>query len=304
MARKRETVSYSELDTYRQCPLKHHLSYVQRWKKEQTSDALARGTGWHAMLEAHYGAIREYQTSLGSEPRALTLAEGEQVRPLAVKAAHVTLRDSGLPDDEKDLLLWMYEGHLEQWGVDRLWWIEAVEIKDSFVLPRPGGGNSRFLLKVKIDLVVRDLSLPGSPVRIVDHKSARNMPNRKELDLDDQFGLYELALRVAGWKIHGTVYNVARTQRNKGPMALSDRFDRVPMTRSDPELLAIGADAYLAAEQSRTARNLSHPFASPNTDQCKWKCDFLDQHIAARKIGVPVQDILSRGGYVQDFARH
>lgn len=311
---KREIVSYSELDTFRQCPLKHYLAYVQRWKKETTSPALARGTAWHAILEAHYGCIAEIQAT--GDVRVLSLKEQAVAKRNAFDAVQLVIRDCGLDDEEKDLLIWMYDGYVEMYGVDPDWWIVAIEYAEPVVLPNPTGGYSRFELKTKIDLVVRDLSLPGHPYKIVDHKTASNLPTDKELDLDDQFGLYELAVTAAGvWPILGTIYSASRTRQNLGdkpgadtkknkPQTLEQRFYRHRMTRGPAELAAIGADAYNAALASRSALNKAHPYASPNTDQCKWKCDFLEQHLAARKIGCTVEDVLSKGGFVQDFTRH
>lgn len=313
MPSAREVISYSELVTFRDCPMKHQLAYIQRWKKLETSPALSRGTGWHSAMAAHYEVIRDHQATIG-EVRSLTIAEAQALRPRCDRAAQIAIRDSGLPDNERELLLWMYQGYVEMWGVDRDWWVDRIEYGEPVVLPNPDGKRSKFMLKTKLDLVVRDLSLPGWPLKIVDHKSGANLPSDKELDLDDQFGLYQLALREAGWPVIGTVYNAARTTRNLGdhpgadaknkPQPLEKRFLRYGMTRSDPELTAIGADAYRAAVASRSKANLAAPYASPNPDVCKWKCDFVTQHIAARKIGVPVEDILSRGGFVQDYTRH
>lgn len=313
---KREVISYSELDTFRQCPLKHYLAYVARWKKESESPALSRGTAWHAVLEAAYGVKLAFQGELGDGPRPLSLAEQKALALKMDRAAQLAIRDSGVDDETKDLLLWMWQGYVQNYGVDPDWWIIAIEYKEPVILPNPDGKFSRFELKTRIDLVIRDVSLPGYPYKIVDHKTCSNLPTDKELDLDDQFGLYELAIRVAGtWPITGTIYSATRTKQNLGdkpgadtkknkPQTMDQRFLRYRMTRNWPELQEIGRDAYYAALASRSMLNRKHPYASPNPDQCKWKCDFSDAHIAARKIGCTTEDVLAKGGYVQDYTRH
>jgi hypothetical protein len=44
------TVSYSELDAIRQCRLKAHLAYKERWQPETISAALTRGKLFHAVM--------------------------------------------------------------------------------------------------------------------------------------------------------------------------------------------------------------------------------------------------------------
>jgi hypothetical protein len=316
-----EVVSYSELDTLRQCPLKWFLAYNQRWKKEGTAAALARGTAWHSIMETHYGWIRSWQLKSGGtddHPKRLAAAAQKRALADARTSVDVVIRDCGLDDAEKDLLIWMYDGYVEMHGADPDWWIVAVECKEEIPLPYPGR-TPIFRIKVKVDLVVRDLSLAGHPYKAVDHKSAANLPSDKELDIDDQFGLYQFAITEIGqWPLIGTIYNGARTTRNLGdkpgadvkknkPQPIEKRHLRYRMSRGVAELRSLAIDANKAAIASR--RLLAddpgeEPYSAPNPDTCKWKCDFLEQHLAARKIGVPVADVLSRGGFIQDYTRH
>ena len=50
-------VSWSELDALKQCPMKHHLAYEERWTGPETSKALAIGSLFHKVMEAHYGEL-------------------------------------------------------------------------------------------------------------------------------------------------------------------------------------------------------------------------------------------------------
>lgn len=295
-----EIVSYSELDAYRQCPLKHRLAYKERWTPKETSAALSRGTAWHSMSEAHYTVLKEAQ----ADPKLRDWRDEpgleEKVRGFAEHRAMLALRDAGMPEEEVDLLMWMYDGYVKRYGLDRDWLIAAVEHNAVIPLREPSGRKSRFSLKVKIDLVVVRLDIPGEPVALVDHKTGRNLPTGKQLDIDDQFGLYEWAMRSVGKPVYQSIHNAVRTQRNKGPMALEDRFARHPMVRGEAELDEIAADALRVAKASRRKEL---PYSSPNPDQCSWKCDFLQAHMAARK-GADIRDVLVGMGFSQNFERH
>ncbi|HXJ63892.1 MAG TPA: PD-(D/E)XK nuclease family protein [Actinomycetota bacterium] len=297
-----EIVSYSELDTYRQCPLKHQLGYRERWVSSEQKPALARGTVWHSMSEAHYRVIQRAQAA--DHPlhnwRKDEALEG-QLQIEARQAAVRALTGSGINDEEVDLLWWMYEGYVKMWGLDPQWRIRAVEHNVVIPLREPSGRKSRFRVKAKIDLVVDRLDLPGTPTVIVDHKSGRNFASGKELDIDDQFSLYEWLLRSVGKPCLGSIHNAARTQRNKGPMALEDRFARTPMARGPEELDYVATDALKVAKATRTPPE--RRYSSPNPETCKWKCDFLDVHMAHRK-GADLQQVLGAFGFTQNFDRH
>lgn len=296
-----EIVSYSELDTFRQCPLKWQLAYKERWQPATTSQALSRGTAWHSMSEAHYLVLREAQIEGHLlEHWRRNAADQATVLEACRGAAMTALSTSGLPEEDKELLTWMYDGYVQVYGLDPQWLILAVEHNAVIPLLEPSGRKSRFRLKVKIDLVVRRLDVPGQPVAIVDHKSGKNLPSGKELDIDDQFGLYEWAMRAVGKPVLQSIHNAARTQRNKGPMALEDRFLRSVMHRGQEELDYIMADALRAAKASRRK---GEPYSSPNPDTCKWRCDFLQPHMAARK-GAEIRDVLVGMGFVQNFERN
>lgn len=279
-------VSFSELDTFRQCPLKHVLGYKERWTQPTKSPALNRGTLWHLVSATHYGYIKECQD-------AKTPVDSTE---LAKRVAKV-LATCG---DERDLLYWMYDRYVQQYGIEddpKTQRVLAVEWADELWLPTDRGGRSRFKLKVKIDLIVRD----SDGIWIWDHKSCKELPKEKELDIDDQFGLYTFLLRMRGKEIVGSVHNAARTQRNKGPMALDASFLRSRMYRTDKELNSIAIDAYRTA---RAAYSGYADYSSPDPDRCGWRCDFLSPHLLMRKTGKPSDVILPSFGFKQDSTRH
>lgn len=279
------TVSWSEIDSFRQCPLKHELSYKERWVSGTTSEALSRGTDWHTILAAHYNLIRAKQHS-----ESFDRWEKELRAALAVEG------------DQGDLLRWMYEGYIEMWGTDPDWEVLAVEHAAEVWLPTPNGGRSRFKLKMKADLVVRDKVT--HKVWLVDHKSHKNLPNRRMLELDDQFGLYTWGLRQLGNKVFGFYHSAARTQRNKDPesQTLESRFARTPDYRTDAELDLIALDAYRTVRRAY-AIPVGEAERATNPETCRWKCDYVQPCLGSRK-GIDLRRYLKDAGFAQNFERH
>jgi hypothetical protein len=205
----------------------------------------------------------------------------------------------------------MYEGYVEKWGLDDRWEVLVVEYKTVVPLRyaptktgRPGR-MSKFDLKMIIDLVIRDRDT--GRIWIIDHKSHANLPKARELELDDQFGLYTWGLRQLGHKIFGCIYNTARTTRNKGDFqenldewhrkkaagekpgalpkqqTLDERYDRYLMNRTVPETDAAAQDALSTALNlySKANRGERHT----NSDTCRWKCDYTEACLLGRKTG-------------------
>jgi hypothetical protein len=311
------TISFSELDTFRQCPFKHELAYKERWVPPTTAPALARGTAWHAMLEAHYSTIKDLTADAlllpgedDGEPHVAADYTDRWAQTLWTQAqlnAYRWLVDAGLPPDEEDLLRWMYAGYVDRWAGDD-WGIKAgtrilaVEHAAEVWLPTDRGGRSRFKLKLKLDLVVR---IDGK-LWIVDHKSGKDLPKQKELDIDDQFGLYTWGMRQLGKPVFGSIHNAARTQRNKDQdkhfQPLDERFSRARLARTDAELTHLAVDAYRAARMAYSLRPGEAPRA-PNSDTCKWRCGFTEACLLGRK-GLDDRGILRDTGFTQDFGRH
>lgn len=289
-------VSYSELDTFRQCPLKHHFAYVKRYKKTMLpgSPALDRGSLWHLALETHYEAIRTHK-NLNSLRMARSMVDS-------------LLRDpkTGQRDELQELVWWMYEGHVEQYGFDPDWTIEGIEVPFEVELVPESKTNPAIHLKGKIDLLVRD---KDGRLWVVDHKSCSDLPSTKVLDIDDQFGLYLVAVDLLlGEKPYGAIHSAARTRQLKGdvdgtnPTLLEKRFSRTLMSRTPIELVNLWDDARRTAVAAYRDRS-GPPYSSPNPDQCRWKCDFLEPHMLMRK-GVKPETALHSFGFEQDFKRH
>ena len=282
-------VSWSEIDTFRQCPHKHRLGYQERWTSQGSSPALTRGIMWHALLEYHYKSLQECPGDLERAGRV---------------AWEFALRDPRAVQDQEvlDLLMWMYTGYVEQWGADPDWEILAVEERYHVPLLTASGQRSRFVLKMGIDLAVKDRSMRNR-IFLVDHKTGANLPAQKELDLADQFSTYMWGLRRSGMDVFGAMWNGARTKRNIKPMAPTDRFARPLLARTDYELDTVAREAYATARTMYSPRNLAE--RHPDPDTCKWKCSYVEACLMGRKTGdVKEREYLADAGFRQDWTRH
>jgi len=296
-------VSHSELLTARRCSFKHQAAYVQRWSKPPKSDsALAKGSAWHAVMEAHYLEVQACQ-------RSGVIARDDILARCKKKVAPIV---DGLDDEVGGLIWWMYTGHVQFYGADPDWQILAVEHAAEVALPLPSGRPSRFRLKVKIDLVVKERST--GRIRIVDHKSGKDLPKRKALEIDDQFPLYQWAMTQLGKRVFGLTYSAARTLRlqadikEPGSTPLDERFSRENMHRTDKEMQQIAVEAYLTArarymEQRLVEKAGIDPPRTTDPLRCQWDCDFFDACLAGRK-GMDWRDMLHHTGFVQQFERH
>lgn len=234
-------------------------------------------------MEEHYSAIKR-----GADPL------------IKVEDVFATMRMTGF--EEVELLEWMYEGYWDRYELDSNWKVLAVEYAGIVPLFGEGGAKTRFRLKAKIDLVVED---ERGRLWLVDHKTHATLPKDKDLDLDDQFGLYAHVLRQMGRPVFGIIYNTARTKKNiVKTQTLAERFDRYYMTRTDTELDTIAREALATV---RTAYNKQANLGErhTNTDTCRWRCPYTEACLMGRK----TDDARERGflrdiGFTQEHERH
>jgi hypothetical protein len=301
-------VSYSELDTFRQCPLKWQLGYAQGWKPSYEKEAFRLGHAWHSIMEAHYTVIKEWQERNHGEANQFPVRGSYDETELLEMCA----RDVGyavmdkLDCETRILMEWAYSGYVEAHGCDSDWRIIAIEIRGQV----PFTPEGRELVYV-IDLVVEDANYGG--VWIVDHKFPGDLASDTEMDLDDQLGLYWFAWSASGHelahRVNGAMLNEARKKQNAGdksprefykngkpkgtPQTLDQRFRRTRTTRTPAELNIIAEDA----RQVVHAMEAGIIYSSPNPKQCSWKCDFKEIHIQARSGALPIAEILSDFGF-------
>lgn len=248
-------VTYSELDTYRQCPLKWSWAYRDRWGKEaKPGSPLLRGSLWHLVMEEWYQhRLPENQSDL--DPK-------EIIRRIVEDHLH---DEAGGFTPDQELIGWMFEGHIAMWGMDEGWDILAVEVAGQVKLADATPDHPAIWLQFKIDMVIRDRAT--GRIWIVDHKSASNFSRPAEIDLDDQFGLYTWALRKCGIPVFGFIRSDARTQRNKGPMELDQRFRRVQTYRSDVELESVADEAIEVAKVAYSTHG-APTYSATAPDRC------------------------------------
>lgn len=297
-------VSYSELDTYRQCPLKHHILYGQRWTKPaKEGSALQKGSLYHAVMEEHMRVIKTYQDAHdGKNP---TSAEG--VRVLLEQAHEAVLPllydpTSGSQDEVQELIEWMYKGWVEKFGINEEWRILGVEHQIITPLRDERNRRTRYHLKAKIDLIIRQRATGGRWV--VDHKSGRDLPNQMDLEIDDQFGLYTWAMNEVGKGITGTIHAANRTQRNKSFMPLDTRMALTYLNRDKQELVNLALDAYRVARAAHPPASMkTFPYSSPDPRSCGWKCDLKEPHLLMRR-GRKPSEVLQEYGFKIDRTRH
>jgi RecB family exonuclease len=261
-------VSSSEIDTYRQCRLKHQLSYIERWRTDEEHPALARGTMFHSVLEKHYKMIQE----IGR--KELTAEDlFHAVAPLLYEEG------TGAQSEQQEIVEWIYRGYVDHYGLDRDWDIVDVERPLDFPL---GLG---FNMAGTVDLVVRDRSAGGG-LWIVDHKTCKDLP-KKDFDLEDQTAVYSWLLMQAGLDIRGAIYNHCRTYKLKTrEMGMDERFKRTHTVRTPYELETCAAEV-LDLMQEAYSRDLTERDAprSPDGERCGWKCNFTEACLAGRKYG-------------------
>lgn len=310
---KTQIVSYSELDTFRQCPLKHNLSYKRRWTKPvKPGSALDKGSLWHGVMEDHYGVIKKYQDAetrgkISKSRVAAVLAEARQ----KVDERLYNQQTGEYLSETHELIDWMYEGYVEYYGIDEDWRVVGIEHQIILPLPDASGQPSRYHLKMKLDLIIRDRS--NGHLRVVDHKSGANLPTQMDLEIDDQFGLYTWGMRQVGKRVIGSLHSATRTTRNVGDwpgatkgkaQTLEQRMSRTLLNRDDKELTNIALDAYFAARAAYPDDEAygAH-YSAPDPRSCGWKCDFKEQHLQMRR-GMNPDRVMIDAGFTVNRTRH
>ncbi len=309
-------VSYSELDTFRQCPLKWHIGYREGYKPDYEKEAFRLGHVWHSIMETHYTVIKLWQEEEhgGSKrsPARGSMGETELLEDCAREVGYAVM--DTLDDETRALMEWAYSGYVEMHGCDPDWRIIATEIKGQV----PLRSGDRELVYV-IDLVVEDLDYGG--VWIVDHKFPGDLASDLEIELDDQLGLYWYAWSISGHdlakRVNGAMLNEARKKQNKGDLpgaietwervkaaggkpgvkpkaqTLEQRFRRTRTSRTVEELWAIADDARAVIDAMETGII----YSSPNPKQCQWKCDFKEVHVLTRSSRIPLTEVLEDFGF-------
>jgi hypothetical protein len=271
-------VRHSEIADFRQCPLKHRLSWVEGWHDPVREAGGARdlGTSWHNVMKMRYELIQSGVIDEGIIANAVSHV---------VEAAH---------SDHHETLWWMYDGYVEQYGLDPD--LTIISVEQTLQVPfhdeddRPlvievDGVRRPILYSWTTDVLAKSRTYRG--LMVMDHKSTAQPLGQVDIDLSDQFGLYTVAWRRLGEKIRGQLINQAKTAKLKRPMTLDERFDRKPSIRTVVELRNIELDAVDTIYAMLGERNRRRPYSNPDPRTCGWKCDFKEPHLRMRRNNDP-----------------
>lgn len=280
------TVSYSEIQSARRCPMQHHLAWQWGWKKPQPPDsALGFGIAWHEVLNAYYDALRgKYEF----ENTPFTVGG---IRKGGWHAAKEVIARQDESIQEK--LRWMLEGYAAQYGREPGWLV--MDTERNLIVPLPQLVDDLIVnIKVKIDLILRDNK---GKHWVDDHKTCSQLPAKNKMS-DPQLYLYAFAL----WQADGALPFGARYSYARKPSKtfvdwpLEKRFARKLVAFTKEEVMAVARDAYKTVYTryreaelfgSRPPRNI--------TPDCSW-CDFREPCFASRK-GYHVDRFLKDQGF-------
>jgi hypothetical protein len=276
---RRDTTSWSEISTRRQCPHKHKLHYIDGWRTDRIARPLATGILWHTIMDLHYRSMAENIRTRGRREVDL--------EPILDLFKESGAKDPDHPGHEiASTCVWMYDGYRKHWANDPEWEIIEVETEARVLIP-----GTDLTMVGRRDLIVRW----RRNLWVVDHKSGGNLPSDKELDLDDQLPIYLWQLRQDGVKAVGAIFNAARTNKLKRAMTLEERFNRYFTYRTDAELDVI------VEETADTIRSAYGPHATherhPDPQTCSWKCQFVEACIAGRKAPHLEENMLRANGF-------
>jgi len=281
-------VSYSELSDFRQCPHKHSLAYRQKWSAPEIPGAPTTvGSLFHEVMQANYRLNHE------------RVVDGLPERSVDALTIVNLLHDAeGEQDVTQELVEWMYQGYIECYGGDSDWDILESEKVSEIGLPIPGGTRkSPIKMKVKIDNLRRHR--PTGLIWLWDYKTGKNFPNELGLEMDDQFPTYQWAYEQMGYTIEGVMFDFARTQKNKGPMELDNRFRRIPVF-SPPERLQYTAEAAWRTAKRISALNNTLPERTTSARWCVERCKFTEPCLFGMKGGDEAEFMRSLGYTVYD----
>lgn len=313
-------MSWSEIETYRQCPLKWRLAYDERWQAESTgTGALDKGSAFHTVMETHFKALLSTQSDPDATPDD-RLAVAVQAAQERIDMMRMT---NEYPEETIQLIEWMYVGYIEKYNIDETWRIMSVESTHIVPFHEPvgtvTGGEWReatdFNLKIKLDLIATD---ERDRLWIIDHKSGSTVPKgEKDFQFADQFKLYEYGMRYLGYRVCGTIHNACLSKPNKGDLIkpgdpqwkssmketdIDKRFHRTTMSSTDQELRMAQYEALCTVRKAyadtATERN-------PDEERCKWKCSYNDACNYGRRNGDDgLRTYLVDLGFSQQFGRH
>lgn len=210
MTTKRHLVTYSEVETFRTCPLKHHFRYRERLRLQRSSARTRIGQAYHRGVEvgvlAGFRWIFDTQGSAVDAARVATAAGVtaaiEQV-DLDWQAVDASVRDEAREEAEREdaearhVLPWMIEHYFSRTSSDFVRYVPlAVERAFEVPIDHRGARGGPLWHAGVMDLAFFDLDF--GDILLTDHKTVDVAPWNVErrVELDPQLAGYVAALRA------------------------------------------------------------------------------------------------------------
>jgi RecB family exonuclease len=203
-ANDKTLLTYSALNTFRNCPRKYKNRYLDNLRPRERPDALSFGSVIHTAIELWY-------RSSDAESRLRDIL------------AYIDDAFENRVVDSNQLVQWhlataMIRGYAERYATEEF---EIVEVEKEFVgeirNPDTGRQSQTFRIAGKVDGIVRC----HDGLYLLEHKTASTVDASylDKLWTDTQIALYCFYLRELGYPIVGVIYNVllkSRLKQGKG----------------------------------------------------------------------------------------
>ena len=197
-------LTYSALNTFRNCPRKYKNRYLDNLRPRERAEALSFGSVIHTAIELWY-------RSSNTESR------------LRDVLAYIDDAFENRVVDSNRMVQWhlataMIRGYAERYATEDF---EVVEVEKEFVgeirNPDTGRQSQTFRIAGKVDGIVRC----HDGLYLIEHKTASTVDANylDKLWTDTQIALYCYYLRELGYPIVGVIYNVllkSRLKQGKG----------------------------------------------------------------------------------------
>jgi RecB family exonuclease len=203
-ANDKTLLTYSALNTFRNCPRKYKNRYLDNLRPRERAEALSFGSVVHTAIELWYRS-----TSTESRLRDVLAYiddafENRVVDPTQMVQWHLAIA--------------MIRGYAQRYATEDF---EVVEVEKEFVgeirNPDTGRQSQTFRIAGKVDGIVRC----HDGLYLLEHKTASTVDASylDKLWTDTQIALYCYYLRELGYPIVGVIYNVllkSRLKQGKG----------------------------------------------------------------------------------------
>ncbi|XZE17441.1 PD-(D/E)XK nuclease family protein [Pirellulaceae bacterium SH449] len=203
-ANDKTLLTYSALNTFRNCPRKYKNRYLDNLRPRERVEALSFGSVIHTAIELWYrstDADSRLRDVLASIDEAY---ENRNTDPHQMAQWHLATA--------------MIRGYADRYSTEEF---EVIEVEKEFVgeirNPDTGRQSQTFRIAGKVDGIVRC----HDGLYLLEHKTASNVDASylDKLWTDTQIALYCYYLRELGYPIIGVIYNVllkSRLKQGKG----------------------------------------------------------------------------------------